>query len=101
LGNGESIVSRNKFLKCSGASAILAALSLMFFPGQELLADGRCISINVPFVASYIQVPYWYQQVIAGVFLGLALLTIVFLLLAWKYRKMGKGDSPSSAVAGN
>ncbi len=93
LGNGESTVMRNKFLKCSGASAILAALSLMFFPGQALLADGRCIrSINVPFVASYIQVPSWYQGALARVFLGLALLTIAFLLLAWKYRKRRDGD---------
>ena len=73
---------RNKFLRCSGATALLTALSLMFFPGQALLADGRCIRfIDVPFVASYIPVPYWYQGAFAGVFLGLALLTVVFLVL--------------------
>jgi hypothetical protein len=99
LGECESTVSRNKFVKCSAASAILAALSLMFFPGQALLADGTCIRfISVPFVASYIQVPYWYVQVFAGVFLSLALLTGVFLLLAWKYRKRRVGDGGQTAV---
>lgn len=101
LGNRESTVSRNKFLKCSGASAILTVLSLMFFPGQALLADGRCIRfIDVPFVASYIQVPYWYPMVFAGVFLGSALLTVVFLLLAWIYRKRrGGGDRRENTIA--
>jgi hypothetical protein len=86
-------MSRNKFLKCSGASAVLAALSQMFLPGQALLADGRCIRfINVPFVASFIQVPYWYEGVLERVFFGLVLVTIAFLLLAWKYRKRRDGD---------
>jgi len=93
-------VIRNKFLKCSGASAILAALSLMFFPEQALLADRRCIRIiNIPFVASYIEVPYGSQEVFAGVFLGSALLTVVFLLLAWKYRKRRSGDGRQTTFA--
>src|SRR5262245_58993543 len=60
----------------------------MLFPEQALLADRRCIRfISIPFVASSIQVRYGYQQAIAGVFLLLAMLTIAFLLLAWKNRR--------------
>lgn len=82
-------VKRNKFLVGGWASAVAAALSLMFFPGEALFANGRCIRfINVPFVASYIQVPCWYKQAFASMYFGLLLLTIVFLFLAWKYRKM-------------
>ncbi|SRR6266851_1856148 len=82
-------VKRNKFLVGSWTGAVVDALSLMFFPGDALFADGRCIRfINVPFVASHIQVPCWYKQAFASMYFGLLLLTIVFLFLAWKYRKM-------------
>jgi hypothetical protein len=82
-------VKRNKFLVGSWASAVVAALSLMFFPGESLSAYGRCIRfINVPFVASHIRVPCWYKQAFASLYFGLLLLTIVLLFLARKYRKM-------------
>jgi membrane protein implicated in regulation of membrane protease activity len=84
---------RNKCLKYSAASAILAFLLLIFFPGQALLTDGRCIRfINVPFVAPYIEVPGWYQTAFVWVFLGLMLLTVALLMLAWKYRKRIDSD---------
>jgi len=82
-------VKRSKFLADSWISAVVDALSLMFFPGEALSAYGRCIRfINVPFVASHIQVPCWYKQAFAGMYFGLLLLTIVFVLLARKYHKM-------------
>jgi hypothetical protein len=81
-------VKRNKFLVASAASAVVATLSLLFFPGETVFADGRCIRyIDVPFLASFIEVPYWYKQAFASAYFGLLLLTIVFLFLAWTYRK--------------
>jgi len=82
------VVKRNKFLV---ASAAIAALSLIFFPGDPLFAGGKWIRIvTLPLVASYIEVPIWSKQAFAVVYFGLLLITIVFLLLAWKYHKMEK-----------
>jgi hypothetical protein len=81
-------VRRNKFLVASGASAVVAALSLTFFPGEPRFTDrGWVRFISIPYVRSYIEVPYWYKQAFASVYFGLLLLTIVFLVLAWRYRK--------------
>ena len=81
--------NRSKFLIASWASAVLALLSLLFFPGEKQIADGTYVRyIDVPFVAPYLQVPYWYKQAFAGMYFGLLLLTIVLLFLARKYRKI-------------
>lgn len=93
------IMARHKFFIFGGASAIFAAISLTLFPGQALLSDGSCIRfISIPLVISPIKVPYWYQQAIAGAFLFLTSLTIVFLLMAWRNhrRKETEQASPSS-----
>lgn len=84
-------VKRNKFLVASAASAVIAALSLIFFPGDPLFAGSKWIRIvTLPLVASYIEVPTWSKQAFAIVYFGLLLLTVVFLLVAWKYHKMEK-----------
>jgi hypothetical protein len=84
-------VKRNKFLASSAVSAVIAALSLISFPGDPLFAGGKWIRIiTLPLVASYIEVPVWSKQAFAIVYFGLLLLTIVFLLLAWKYHRMEK-----------
>lgn len=65
----------------------------MFFPGQALLSDGRCIRfIGIPFTESVVEVPYWYVRIFVVVFLGLALLTLLSLLLAWKHRHSRGAD---------
>ncbi|SRR5216683_414835 len=80
---------RSKFSVGSWVSAAAAALSLLFFPGEALNADGTYLRfINVPFVVSDIQVPPWYKPAFESVYFGLLLLSIVFLFLARKYRKM-------------
>jgi hypothetical protein len=84
-------VKRNRFLGAGGVSALIAVLSLVFFPGDPLFAGGKWIRIvTLPLVASYIEVPVWSKQAFAIVYFGLLLVTIVFLLLAWKYHKMEK-----------
>ena len=96
-----AVVKRNKFLVASAASAVIAALSLISFPGDPLFAGSKWIRIvTLPLVASYIEVPVWSKQAFAIVYFGLLLLTVVFLLLAWKYHRMEK-QQPRSGGRGN
>ena len=85
------VAKRNRFLVASAASAVIAALSLIFFPGDPIFAAGKWVrTVTLPLVASYIEVPVWSKQAFAIVYFGLLLVTIVFLLLALKYHKMEK-----------
>lgn len=95
------VVKRNKFLAASAVSAVIAALSLISFPGDPLFVGGQWVRIiTLPLVASYIEAPVWSKQAFAIVYFGLLLLTMVFLLLAWKYHKMEK-QQPRSGGRGN
>jgi hypothetical protein len=84
-------VKRNRFLVAGGVSALIAVLSLVFFPGDPVFANGKWIRfIAVPFVASNIETPAWSKQAFAIVYFGLLLVTIMFLLLASKYHRIEK-----------
>ncbi len=85
------VIGKNNFLRVGISSAILLMLLLLFFPGQALQTDGvflRCIRfIKMPFLFGAIEVPGWYPRVFAGVFMLLALVTLIAFVLAWRRSK--------------